>query len=149
MCKAWQKISHSGRNHDTYCTGQLARYLSDPSVTHFAAAEQCYLYLKGTQNYSLVLGTQATSTSTSLVGYADSDGMTTYGNKPIMGYSFTYNDSLISWSSKHGGTQPWRAAENTQFRRERTGTNRVFVAGSKSYKYMGEYLGATTYLRSR
>lgn len=26
--------------------------------------------------------------------------MTTYDNKPIMGYIFTYNDSLISWSSK-------------------------------------------------
>lgn len=84
-----------------YCTGQLARYLSDPSVEHFAAAEQCYLYLKGTCDHWLVLGNQANFT-TSLVGYADSDGMTTYGNKPIMGYTFTYNDSLISWSSKRG-----------------------------------------------
>ena len=85
-----------------YCTGQLARYLSDPAKEHFAAAKQCYLYLKGTCDYWLVLGNQANSTSTSLVGYADSDGMTTYGNKPIMGYTFTYNDSLISWSSKRG-----------------------------------------------
>jgi hypothetical protein len=28
--------------------------------------------------------------------------MTTYSNKPIMGHTFTYNDSLISWSSKRG-----------------------------------------------
>ena len=85
-----------------YCTGQLARYLADPGKEHYAAAKQCYLYLKGTCDYWLVLGNQANSTSTSLVGYADSDSMTTYGNKPIMGYTFTYNDSLISWSSKRG-----------------------------------------------
>ena len=85
-----------------YCTGQLAHYLADPGKEHYAAAKQCYLYLKGTCDYWLVLGNQANSTSTSLIGYADSDGMTTYGNKPIMGYTFTYNDSLISWSSKRG-----------------------------------------------
>ena len=71
-------------------------------MAHFAAAEQCYLYLKGTSDYWLVLGNQANLSTTSLVGYTDSDGMTTYGNKPIMGYTFTYNDSLISWSSKRG-----------------------------------------------
>lgn len=85
-----------------YCTGQLAHYLNDPSQEHFAAAKQCYLYLKGTCNYWLILGNQANPTSTSLVGYADFDSMTTYGNKPIMSYTFTYNDLLISWSSKCG-----------------------------------------------
>ena len=82
-----------------YCTGQLARYLSDPGKEHFAAAKQCYLYLKGTCDYWLVLGNQADLTSTLLIGYSDSDGMTTYNNKPIMGYTFLYNNSLISWSS--------------------------------------------------
>ena len=85
-----------------YCTGQLAHYLADSGKEHYAAAKQCYLYLKGTCDYWLVLGNQANASTTSLVGYADSDGMTTYSNKPIMGYAFTYQDSLISWSSKRG-----------------------------------------------
>ena len=44
-------VADSTRPDITYCTGQLARYLADSSVAHFAAAEQCYLYLKGTSNY--------------------------------------------------------------------------------------------------
>lgn len=95
-------VADSTRPDIAYCTGQLARYLSDPGIEHFAAAKQCYLYLKGTCDHWLVLENQANPVDTSLVGYADSDGMTTYGNKPIMGYTFTYNDSLISWSSKRG-----------------------------------------------
>jgi hypothetical protein len=71
-------------------------------VEHFATAKQCYLYLKDMCDHWLVLGNQANSIDTSLDGYTDSDGMTTYGNKPIMGYTFTYNDLLISWSSKRG-----------------------------------------------
>ena len=82
-----------------YCTGQLARYLNDPSEEHYAAAKQCYLYLKGTCNYWLNLGSLNV---TATYGYADSDGMSTYGNKPIMGYVFKFSESLISWSSKRG-----------------------------------------------
>ena len=75
--------------------------MNDPGKEHYAAAKQCYLYLKGTCDHWLTLG-GITDTATALVGYADSDGMSTYGNKPIMGYTFTYQDSLISWSSKRG-----------------------------------------------
>jgi hypothetical protein len=95
-------IADSTQPDIAYCTGQLARYLANPDIEHFAAAKQCYLYLKGTCDHWLILGNQPNTTDTSLVGYTDSDGMTTYGNKPIMGYTFTYNDSLISWSSKCG-----------------------------------------------
>jgi hypothetical protein len=97
-----QYIADSTRPDIAYCTGQLAQYLANPGVEHFAAAKQCYLYLKDTCNHWLVLGNQANPIDTSLVRYTDSDGMTTYGNKPIMGYTFTYNNSLISWSSKRG-----------------------------------------------
>jgi hypothetical protein len=89
-------IADSTRPDIAYCTGQLAQYLANPGIEHFAAAKQCYLYLKGTCDQWLVLGNQPNTTDTSLVGYTDSDGMTTYGNKPIMGYTFTYNDLLIS-----------------------------------------------------
>ncbi|KAF5337521.1 hypothetical protein D9758_016995 [Tetrapyrgos nigripes] len=75
------------------------RYLNDPGEEHYAAAKQCYLYLKGTCDYWLNLGSP---TITSTYGFADSDGMSTYGNKPIMGYAFKFAESLISWSSKQG-----------------------------------------------
>lgn len=80
-----------------YCTGQLARYLKEPGCEHHNAAKHCYQYLKGTADYWLTLGGNA---ETQLVGYSDADGMTTYGNKPIMGYVFKLGSSLISWSSK-------------------------------------------------
>lgn len=85
------------RSDIAYCTGQLARYLHDPSREHYEAAKHCYLYLKGTADYWLTLGG---SEPTQLIGYADSDGMTTSGNKLIMGYIFKLGLSLISWSSK-------------------------------------------------
>ncbi|KAF5329906.1 hypothetical protein D9758_018258 [Tetrapyrgos nigripes] len=75
------------------------RYLNDPGEEHYAAAKQCYLYLKGTCDYWLNLGSP---TITSTYGFADSDGMSTYGNKPMMGYAFKFAESLISWSSKRG-----------------------------------------------
>ena len=80
-----------------YCTGQLARYLHEPSITHYWAAKHCYQYLKGTADHWLTLGG---TEPTQLVGYSDADGMTTSGNKPIMGYVFKLGQSLISWSSK-------------------------------------------------
>ena len=92
-------VADCTRFDTAYCAGQLARYLNDPGEEHYAAAKQCYLYLKGTANYWLVLGGL---NSTSLIGHCDSDGMSTYGNKPIMGYTFQFNNSLISWSSKRG-----------------------------------------------
>jgi hypothetical protein len=95
-------IADSTQLDIAYCTGQLAQYLANPGVKHFAAAKQCYLYLKDTCNHWLVLENQANAIDISLVGYTDSDSMTMYRNKPIMGYTFTYNNSLISWSSKHG-----------------------------------------------
>ena len=94
-------ILDSTRPDIAYCTGQLARHLNNPGKEHYAAAKHCYLYLKGTCDHWLTLGGNM-NTATQLVGYADSDGMSTYGNKPIMGYAFTYQDSLISWSSKRG-----------------------------------------------
>ena len=112
-----------------YCTGQLARYLSDPAKEHFAAAKQCYLYLKGTCDYWLVLGNQADLTSTSLIGYSDSDGMTTYGNKPIMGYTFLYNDSLISWSSKRGSLVTLSVTEAELYALAHASTEAIYLKG--------------------
>ncbi|KAF5329913.1 hypothetical protein D9758_018250 [Tetrapyrgos nigripes] len=51
------------------------RYLNDPGEEHYAAAKQCYLYLKGTCDYWLNLGSP---TITSTYGFADSDAIS-YG----------------------------------------------------------------------
>ena len=82
-------VADCTRFDTAYCAGQLVQYLNDPGKEHYAAAKQCYLYLKGTANYWLVLGGL---NSTSLIGHCDSDGMSTYGNKPIMGYTFKFNN---------------------------------------------------------
>jgi hypothetical protein len=120
-------IANSTRPDIAYCTGQLAWYLADPGVEHFAAAKQCYLYLKGTCNHWLVLGNQANPIDTSLIGYTDSDSMTTYGNKPIMGYTFTYNNSLVSWSSKPGSLVTLSVTEAELYASAHASTEAIYL----------------------
>lgn len=109
-----------------YCTGQLARFLNDPGEEHYAAAKHCYLYLKGTCDHWLVLGSP---NFTPTVGYADSDGMSTYGNKPIMGYAFKYNDSLISWSSKRGTLVTLSVTEAELYALAHASTEAIYLKG--------------------
>lgn len=94
---ALRYAADSTRPDIAYCTGQLARYLLTPSRQHFEAAKHCFQYLKATSDYWLTLGG---TEPTQLVGFADSDGMTTPGSKPIMGYMFKLGSALVSWSSK-------------------------------------------------
>ena len=94
---ALRYAADSTRPDLAYVTGQLARYLNDPSIFHYEVAKHSMLYLKGTEEYWLTLGG---TKPTQLVGFSDSDGMTTPGNKPITGHLFKLGESLVSWSSK-------------------------------------------------
>jgi hypothetical protein len=120
----------------SYCTGRLARYLNDPSEEHYAAAKHCYLYLKGTCNYWLNLGSPDFTTT---VGYADSDGMSTYENKPIMGYTFKFNNSLILWSSKRGTLVTLSVTEAELYALAHASTKAIYLK-----KIIAEILNTTT-----
>jgi hypothetical protein len=65
-------VADCTRSDIAFCTGQLARYLNDPGEEHYVAAKHCYLYLKGTCDYWLNLGSPDV---TSTFGYADADGV--------------------------------------------------------------------------
>lgn len=91
-----------------YCTGQLARYLIAPNREHYNATKHCFQYLKETTDYWLTLGG---TDPAQLIDFADSDGMTTPGNKPIMGYLFKLGSSVISWSSKRTTLVPLSVTE--------------------------------------
>lgn len=105
---ALRYAADSTRPDIAYCTGQLARYLNNPSHQHYEAAKHCFQYLKGTSDYWLTLGG---TKPTQLVGFADSDGMSTPGNKPIMGYAFKLGSALVSWSSKRATLVPLSVIE--------------------------------------
>jgi hypothetical protein len=120
----------------SYCTSQLARYLNDPGEGHYAAAKHCYLYLKGTCNYWLNLESPDFTTT---VGYADSDGMSTYGNKPIMGYTFKFNNLLISWSSKQGTLITLSVTEAELYALAHASTEAIYLK-----KLIAEILNTTT-----
>ena len=105
---ALRYAADSTRPDIAYCTGQLARYLNNPGRDHYEAAKHCFQYLKGTAEHWLTLGGRS---PTQLVGFSDSDGMTTPGNKPITGYLFKLGSSLVSWSSKRGTMVPLSVTE--------------------------------------
>ena len=55
--------------------------------------------------------------------------MTTYGNKPIMGYTFLYNDSLISWSSKRGSLVTLSVTEAELYALAHASTEAIYLKG--------------------
>ena len=57
--------------------------------------QRIFAYLQGTKNYSLTLG----GIGTKILGFSDSNGMSTNGRHPIAGYVFKL-EGAFSWSSK-------------------------------------------------
>lgn len=55
--------------------------------------------------------------------------MSTYGNKPIMGYAFKFNDSLISWSSKRGTLVTLSVTEAELYALAHASTEAVYLKG--------------------
>ncbi len=82
-----------------YAVSKLSQYGSNPKEVHWKAVKRVLRYIKGTLDYSLTFG--GTSSTTSLVGYTDSD---LAGNKESRrstnGYVFFLGNVSISWKSK-------------------------------------------------
>ena len=78
----------------------LARFNSNPGVTHWKAAKRVLRYLKGTQKLQLTLGISSGDPN-ELIAYSDSDwGRDTDNRRSVSGYVFLLGDSAISWNSK-------------------------------------------------
>ena len=81
----------------SYAVSKLARYISDPSAIHLAAAKRLLRYLQGTRHLSIIFSASKPCT---LYGHADSDWAQDLDDrKSTSGYAF-YLNGLISWSSK-------------------------------------------------
>ncbi|KAK8935837.1 hypothetical protein KSP39_PZI013998 [Platanthera zijinensis] len=76
----------------------VARYISNPSQAHFAAAKRILRYLQGTKDYGILY---QNSQPKSLHGFTDSDWAgDTEDRKSTGGFIFFVGDGPISWSSR-------------------------------------------------
>ena len=94
-------VAWGSRPDISFAVSKLSRFLDCYREAHWQAAVCVVQYLKGTQEFALVLG--RSSPSPSLIGYCDSD----YANDPgvegrrlVAGYCFTLGSEVVSWSSK-------------------------------------------------
>ena len=85
-----------------YSIGILARYMSEPSETHWSGVKRVFRYIKGSIDYGLVFSEGGDN---SLVGYSDADWAGDIDNRrSTSGYTYYIGNSLVSWSSKKQAT---------------------------------------------
>lgn len=101
-------LTVSTRPDLSYSVGTLARFISEPTVTHWQAAKGIIRYLALTKNRGITFrGSDLT-----LTGYSDADYAGDIDTrKSTTGYVYTLNGAAISWSSKR---QPTVAASTTE-----------------------------------
>jgi hypothetical protein len=95
-------ISVCTRPDISFAVATLSKFLDKAGDSHWNAAIQVLLYLKGTLSYGIPLGGR--SDITDLKAYVDAD----YANdkqdyRSVSGYLVFAGDSLISWMSKKQG----------------------------------------------
>ncbi len=82
-----------------YAVSKLSQYSSNPKKVHWKAVKRVLRYVKGTLDYSLTFG--GTSSTTSLIGYTDSDWASDKeSQQSTSGYVFFLSNGPISWKFK-------------------------------------------------
>jgi Reverse transcriptase (RNA-dependent DNA polymerase)/Integrase core domain len=101
-------LAVSTRPDIAYSVGTLARFISQPTLTHWQAAKGVVRYLTHTKDRGITFrGSQL-----ELSGFCDADYAGDVDTrKSTSGYVFTLNGGAISWSSKR---QPTVAASTTE-----------------------------------
>jgi len=78
----------------------VAQFSGNPGIPHLEAAKHILCYLKGTQDFSLVLGRQGRD-YVDIVGWTDSDWAGNVDSRhSVGGFVFDVAGGCISWSSK-------------------------------------------------
>lgn len=91
-----------------YAVGELSRYMSCPTVTHWKAAKGVLRYLAGTSRVGITYGADPAV----LHGFCDASyGRDVDTRRSTTGYVFTIAGGAVSWSSKR---QPTVAASTTE-----------------------------------
>jgi hypothetical protein len=91
-----------------YSIGTLARFISEPNLTHWQAAKGVVRYLAYTKNRGIIFR----GSNLDLTGYCDADYAGDLDTrKSTTGYVFVINGGAISWNSKR---QPTVALSTTE-----------------------------------
>jgi len=78
----------------------IAQFSGNPGISHLKAAKRMLRYLKGTQEFSLVLGCQGRD-AVDIVRWTDSDWASDVDSRhSVGGFVFDVAGRYISWSSK-------------------------------------------------
>jgi len=80
----------------SYTVSQLSQFSSNPGHKHWTALCKVYTYLNQTKDLCLTFGTN----SPTVLGFSDTDGMSSPNQHAISGYVFIVNGGAVSWSSK-------------------------------------------------
>jgi Reverse transcriptase (RNA-dependent DNA polymerase) len=95
----------------SFAVGALARYMAEPTTTHWLAAKGVLRYLAGTPSLGITFGGSG-GIPLELQGYCDADyAGDTDTRKSTTGYVFLLNSGAVSWQSKR---QPTVAASTTE-----------------------------------
>ena len=78
----------------------IAQFSGNPSIPYLEAAKRILCYLKGTQDFSLVLGRQERG-AVDIVGWTDSDWAGNVDSRrSVGGFVFDVAGECVSWSLK-------------------------------------------------
>ena len=78
----------------------IAQFSGNPSIPYLEAAKRILCYLKGTQDFSLVLGHQGRG-AVDIVGWTDSDWAGNVDSRrSVGGFVFDVAGGCVSWSLK-------------------------------------------------
>ncbi|KAM7516529.1 hypothetical protein LguiA_006112 [Lonicera macranthoides] len=92
-----------------YPVSLISRFISDPSILHFAAAKRILRYIQGTKNHGLKYIKEQQN---KLIGFTDSDWAGSLDDrKSTSGFVFCLGSNVISWSSKNQKTIALSSAE--------------------------------------
>jgi hypothetical protein len=86
----------------SFAVSKLSQFNSDPTTTHFRAAQHILRYLQATKDISITYGTSKDLTANR---FADADwGSDRDDRKSVTGYVFMINNGPVSWTSHKQST---------------------------------------------
>lgn len=79
----------------------LSRFLNSYGKPHWECVKRIFRYVKSTQDYGIVYGTNGSNDANELVGFCDSDyAGDVCTRRSTSGYVFMFNNGPISWRSR-------------------------------------------------
>jgi hypothetical protein len=82
----------------SYSVSVLSQFMEKPHESHWNAAKEVLMYLKGTLDYGIKY---TDASNVELIGYSDSDWARNMDDRrSTIGYAFNIGSRVVSWSSK-------------------------------------------------